>query len=454
MNLRKVTYLCLVTTSIAVAFTQPNSKLIFAQLGYGSGGYGSGGYGGDGYGNDPTGYSFDPTGYYSPRFTYFDGPETSEKNVGLDTRVVPFESLNWDAATTLVDSPDIFQQELVQGGHTYSSTTNYGLDSSGFYSIVTGLSFSVDGETVLTAVNLNVPREAFTSYEGLELMIRILAGGEIISGGSVADTLYGFDGDDSLRGNAGDDILNGGWGINYISGGDGVDTAIFDFDASDYALSKNPVFGFVEILVKWGGSLGVVLDDVEKLEFRDTTLETEELNYWGTYSYFPPDSSLPVMRFYNTVTHSFFYSSSVDEVTYLLEQSSVNRENSEKQSYVYQGSTFEAAHSYSDAVGLHRFYNANSGNHFYTASNDEAAYLNELIASSLFPFVYNGIVSNVYLSDPNPDANGHEVAVYRFYNPDLNRHFWTADDSEIVLMEATGSWINEGVAFYGEQLGK
>lgn len=447
MNIRKITYLSLVIASFSVAMTQPNTRLVFAELGYGYGGYG-------GYGNDPSGYSFDPTGYYSPLFTYFDGPETSGKNIGLDTRVVPFESLNWNAAITLVDSPDAFQQELTQNGHTYRSTVTYGFDSTGRYNFVTSLAFSVDGNYVLTATNLQVPRESFLLYEGTDLMIHLLAGGEIINGGSAADTLIGFDGDDSLRGGAGDDTFDGGWGINYISGGDGIDTAIYYYDDSDYVLSKNPVHKFVEILVKQGGSLGVVLEDVEKLQFRNTTLSTDQLLYWGTYSYIPLDSTSPVHRFYNPVTNGFFYTSNADEATFLLDQSSVTRENIDELQFAYQGGTFEAAHSYNNTVGLYRFFNTASSNHFYTASSDEANYIDEQILTSNWPFVNEGVTFDVYASDPNPGVSGDEVAVYRFYNPDLDRHFFTADDGEIILMEATESWINEGVAFYGEQLGR
>jgi hypothetical protein len=90
-----------------------------------------------------------------------------------------------------------------------------------------------------------------------------------------------------------------------------------------------------------------------------------------------------------------------------------------------------------------------SKKHFFTASTNEADFLRRTQPSA----VYEGIAFNVYQWDPNPGFEGEELAVYRFYNSDLNRHFWTANDSEIVLMNASDSWNNEGVVFYGEKLG-
>ena len=59
----------------------------------------------------------------------------------------------------------------------------------------------------------------------------------------------------------------------------------------------------------------------------------------------------------------------------------------------------------------------------------------------------------MYSSDPTPNSVGEELAVHRFYSPSLNRHFFTGDTEEVNLIQLTGIWNYEGVAFYGEILG-
>ncbi len=452
MNLHRIVYFSLVATSFLVALTQTNSRLVFAELGYSGGNYD----------DNSAGYSFDPTGYYSPTFEYFDGPETSGKNLGFDTRTLPFSDLNWDAAIVLVENDDIFEQQLTQDGHTYRVTVFRESDGINPPTIMSGFQVHVDNQIALSATNLFLPDELLALYGGAELMSLLLSDGEIIIGGSAADNLYGFSGDDSLRGNYGDDILSGGTGFNYLSGGYGVDTAVYVNDDTDYVLSKNPVFGFVEVLLMSGDSLGLVLDDVEKFEFRNTTLELEELDYWGGTSYAPLSASNPVFRFFNTKTQSYFYSSSDSEAIFLKESSSVDlaadggspaSTNDERLSFAFQGSTFESAHSYGNSVGVHRLFNTITGAHFYTASEFELKSLYDERNDSYAPFVYEGISFRAYLSDPTIDTAGEEIAVYRFTNKKSGRYFWTSDDSEIVLMSASDSWQNDGIDFYGERLG-
>jgi Ca2+-binding RTX toxin-like protein len=49
------------------------------------------------------------------------------------------------------------------------------------------------------------------------------AGNNTLTGGSLRDGIYGYDGDDTLKGLAGDDYLNGGNGNDTLQGGDGND---------------------------------------------------------------------------------------------------------------------------------------------------------------------------------------------------------------------------------------
>ena len=117
------------------------------------------------------------------------------------------------------------------------------------------------------------------------------------------------------------------------------------------------------------------------------------------------------------------------------------------------GSTFERAHSYTDSdqvVPLFRFYNTETGHHFFTVSVDESEFIQAKSASGEWPFNYEGAVFNVYASDPNLSFIGEELAVHRFYSPSLNRHFFTGDPEEAAEIQLTGQWNYEGIAFYGE----
>ena len=124
--------------------------------------------------------------------------------------------------------------------------------------------------------------------------------------------------------------------------------------------------------------------------------------------------------------------------------------------YVYQGATFEAGHTYLDSDKLapvHRFYNYETGHHFFTISDAEADMIKEKSASGEWPFNYEGTRFSVYSSDPTPGYQGQEIAVARYYSPTLNRHFFTADQDEATQISLTGVWIFEGIAFWGETLG-
>ena len=88
-----------------------------------------------------------------------------------------------------------------------------------------------------------------------------------------------------------------------------------------------------------------------------------------------------------------------------------------------------------------------------TVSKEEAEFVNGKIESGEWPFNYEGTMFNVYANDPNPSSEGEEIAVHRFYSPELNRHFYTADESEVKSIQLTGQWNYEGIGFWGELLG-
>ncbi len=102
---------------------------------------------------------------------------------------------------------------------------------------------------------------------------------------------------------------------------------------------------------------------------------------------------------------------------------------------VYHFSTFAFAQEATEAavpVRMHRLYNPNSGEHFYTGSDSER---DNLVNAG---WNYEG---------PGWDAPANLGApVYRFYNRTLGDHHYTMDASEVEYLNNNG-WEYEGVAW-------
>jgi hypothetical protein len=277
----------------------------------------------------------------------------------------------------------------------------------------------------------------------------IYSGNDTFEGSANGDVIYGYAGNDVIYGKGGNDLISGGSGMNAIDGGSGIDTAVFAGKSDDYALSYVPSTGGTYVIYYTG--FNDYLINVENVKFSDSEGVLESDNFVGTYGYLTAQTVAPVFRFYNTRDKAFFYTASEDERDMVVQNSGPNALGDSDWPYIYQGSTFEAAHSYSSAVApLHRFYNTETGHHFFTTSNEEMQLVKSKSESGEWPFNYEGIAFNVYSSDPNPGGSYSEVPVHRFYSPSLNRHFFTADEAEVAEIELTGIWNYEGIGFWGE----
>lgn len=87
------------------------------------------------------------------------------------------------------------------------------------------------------------------------------------------------------------------------------------------------------------------------------------------------------------------------------------------------------------ANGIHRLYNPNSGEHFYTRSRNEAQ---SLVNAG---WSYEGIGWRAPGSSKTP--------VYRVYNPNAGDHHFTISKSEKDHLVKAG-WRDEGIAFYSD----
>lgn len=137
-------------------------------------------------------------------------------------------------------------------------------------------------------------------------------------------------------------------------------------------------------------------------------------------------------RFYNTQTGAHFYTTN--------EAEKQNVQNTLPQ-FQYEGPAFYAAGA--AAVGLspvYRFYNRQTGVHFYTISEDEKS----LVQASLPQFAYEGIA--YYASKV---AGTDFVPLFRFYLSSKGYHFYSNNASERDNIIATlPQYRFEGVGYY------
>ena len=140
-----------------------------------------------------------------------------------------------------------------------------------------------------------------------------------------------------------------------------------------------------------------------------------------------------VYRFYNRETGTHFYTVSVTE------RDDVIRAFAQ---FAYEGAAFAALRQpRADTVPVFRFYNKTTGTHFYTTSVSER----DGIIAYYPQFVYEGPAFHAL---PVAGTDGR-TAVYRFFNKTTGSHFYTASAAERDKVIATyPAFVYEGTAFY------
>ncbi|NTW27975.1 MAG: S8 family serine peptidase [Coriobacteriia bacterium] len=168
---------------------------------------------------------------------------------------------------------------------------------------------------------------------------------------------------------------------------------------------------------------------------RDDLYGYGEVNMEAAYrALVSPPTLVSVYRSYNMNTGTHFYTASEDEKnTVLANYSSVYR----LEGAAYSINSSNAANN----VPLYRFYNMQTGTHFYTSSEDEK---NSALANYPTVFRLEGVAYYVSMTPANA------LTVYRFYNVQTGTHFYTASDLERnnVIANYPGIYSYEGVAYY------
>jgi len=143
-------------------------------------------------------------------------------------------------------------------------------------------------------------------------------------------------------------------------------------------------------------------------------------------------ASEAVYRFYNRDTGTHFYTVSVGE------RDSVIRAFPQ---FAYEGATFAAPTDAAATVPVFRFYNTQTATHFYTTSESER----DGILAYYPHFAYEGPAFRAFAAA----GNDGRVPVFRFFNRTTGAHFYTISAAERDKIVATyPSFVYEGIAFH------
>ena len=131
----------------------------------------------------------------------------------------------------------------------------------------------------------------------------------------------------------------------------------------------------------------------------------------------------PMYRLYNPNSGEHFYTGSEEE-----------RDNLKAAGWQYEGVAWNAP--IKDGAPVYRVFNPNSGDHHYTMSQDEVKMLVDL------GWIYEGVAWN--------SASKDHIPQFRLYNPnaDCGSHHYTSSIEERDYLVSLG-WIFEGIGWYG-----
>jgi hypothetical protein len=141
----------------------------------------------------------------------------------------------------------------------------------------------------------------------------------------------------------------------------------------------------------------------------------------------------PVYRFYNFQSGKHFYTASAGEKDILLGQFA--------STFSYEGVAFNAPAQGDQA--LYRFCRAGTSQHLFTASSSER---DALIANPNSGYVYEGSVCNVYSEAKAPLG---ATAVFSFLDSSSGQRFFTASSAErAAVAGGVPGWKDEGAKFF------
>lgn len=332
------------------------------------------------------------------------------------------------------------QQERVEYGETWTVNGNQVVKTEiehGFTQ--TSVYADTNGDGIFTKISQTYSSSTVSAVTNPIALNSIQGGNDTDdqwSGGTSDDHYYGGVGDDSLNGAYGDDDLFGGNGDDDLYGDDG-DDHIYGSNGNDHiygGIGTDEAYftgSYRDHFLTQNGS-GLIISD-NHLE-RDGTdyLEGVELLHFSDVTTIANYNNIGVYRFYNADTGSHFYTGDLAEAENVL---------TTLQSFQYEGMSFTENTSAANAVDVYRFYNTETGTHFFTSSETEVQH----IQANLHNYNYEGVAYQAY-----GESGVGTTALYRFFNTETGTHFYTANQTEMeaVKVELAGTYNYEGVAYY------
>ena len=143
--------------------------------------------------------------------------------------------------------------------------------------------------------------------------------------------------------------------------------------------------------------------------------------------------SQSVYRLYNRATGEHLFTTSQTELDLIT--------GSPTSAFVNEGAAYRSP--FDGTQALYRFLNTSTGLHFYSANDAEK---NALTSKPSSGYKFEGQAFTVYGVSTAPVG---ATPVYRFYDQAKSQHFYSANASEVAIVQSTQpSWKFEGVAWY------
>ena len=148
-----------------------------------------------------------------------------------------------------------------------------------------------------------------------------------------------------------------------------------------------------------------------------------------------------IYRLYNSRLDTHLFTSNLQEIDILTGTSSFVESASPQ--FINEGIAYVVGPD--PDQDLYRFYDTKTSRHFYSANIDER---NLLMSSEQYAsFIYEGVAFKVFSANQE-FIEASKTPVFRFYNPALNTHLYTANDEERGIWIHSTDFINEGIAWY------
>jgi Protein of unknown function (DUF1566)/Repeat of unknown function (DUF5648) len=143
---------------------------------------------------------------------------------------------------------------------------------------------------------------------------------------------------------------------------------------------------------------------------------------------------IPVYRFFNGSTGAHFFTTNTTERDTVV--------NTLSPPFNLEGTAFSVASDFSPGLSpVHRFFNTQTGVHFYTISEEERAN----VVATLPHFNYEGVAYHA-----SQVAGAGLIPFYRFFVPSKGFHFYTANEAEkdSIIANLSAVYHFEGVGYH------